>query len=150
MYFQGLDIVSEVDVLKLIINNSCVSDKASRLFAVWCARQGLAETSVSDSRCIYACNCAEKHAFGLVDDEALHKALLQASRAAFDIGFAPNASDTELGRRMNAQQASVDVCRLNAKTAAYSTAGLLGLIKDKYWFEILNKLLSDIKTENPC
>jgi len=58
--------------------------KTQRLFAVWCAREGLKLVDNPDPRSVAACDVAERYANGKATDEELDAALAAALAAARD------------------------------------------------------------------
>lgn len=71
-------------------------DRLHRHFAVWCARQ--VQHLMTDKRSIAALDVAERHADGLVTDDALAAAREAAREAAWEARAAERAAEREAAR----------------------------------------------------
>ena len=78
------------DIIWLLCREDFMSDKDMRLFAVWCAREGLKLIPEPDKRSVNACDVAEKFANGEATEEELNSACAAAEAAAWATCAAAN------------------------------------------------------------
>ena len=88
-----------------------IDEKASRLFAVWCAREALALVTTPDPRSLAACDVTERYARGEASIVELEKASAAAAAAA-NAAYAAAAT--------NAAYAAYAAAATNAAYAAYA------------------------------
>ena len=98
------------DRLWVVLRDSVIDPKTSRLFAVWCARQ--VQRLMIDSRSISAVDTAEKFANGKASLEELQTASAAASAAAWAAAWAA---------AMDAAWAAASAAARNAAGAAQVT-----------------------------
>lgn len=107
--FLGHPEVPANDKIWLVLRRDFMSDKALRLFAVWCAREAMKLVDNPDPASINAVDVAERYANGKATEEELNAAKVAALKAA-------NA------RRDNAPFAAANAAELNEFIAAIAAA----------------------------
>lgn len=116
-----------------------IDAKTARLFAVWCAREALAQAPSPDPRSIAACDVAERYAHGQATDEE-RRAARAAARAA-EAAWAARA----------AAYAAADSAAAYAAYAAYDAAAYdaADAARQKQLKKILEMINESVDTSTP-
>ena len=94
-----------------------IDEKASRLFAVWCAREALALVTTPDPRSLAACDVTERYARGEASIVELEKASAAAAAAA-NAAYAAAATNAAYAAYAAAAATNAAYAAANAAYAA--------------------------------